>query len=57
MISQHNKHKKKKKIQKKIKDKKRECRILPYIKNNKVYFREKLQREGILSGLLAKVIP
>ena len=56
MISQHNKHKKKK-IQKKIKDKKRECRILPYIKNNKVYFREKLQREGILSGLLAKVIP
>ena len=32
--------------------------ILPYIKNNKVYFGGKLQRgEVILSGLLAKVIP
>ena len=32
--------------------------ILQYIKNNKVYFGRKLQRgEGILSGLLAKVIP
>ena len=33
-------------------------RILRYIKNNKVCFWRKLQRgEGILSGLLAKVIP
>ena len=33
-------------------------RILPYIKNNKYYFGGTLQRgEGILSGLLAKVIP
>ena len=38
--------------------KRRDCRILPYVKNNKVYFEGKLQRgEGILSGLLAKVIP
>ena len=32
--------------------------VLPYIKNNKVYFGGKLQRaKVILSGLLAKVIP
>ena len=38
--------------------KRRGCRILPYIKNNKVYPGGKLQRgESILSGLLAEVIP
>ena len=38
--------------------KRRGCGILPYIKNNKVYFGEKLQRgEGTLSGLSPKVIP
>ena len=32
--------------------------VLPYIKNSKVYFGGKSQRgEGILSALLAKVIP
>ena len=33
-------------------------RLLRYIKNDKVCFWEKLERgEGMLSGLLAKVIP
>ena len=44
--------------QKRYRRKRRGRGILPYIKNNKVYFGRKLQRgEGILSGLLAKVIP
>ena len=55
MTSHHNKHEKK---TEKDTGEKEEGGILPYIKNNKVYFGRKLQRgEGILSGLLAKVIP
>ena len=43
---------------KRYRRKRREHRVLPYIKNNKVYFGGKLQRaKVILSGLLAKVIP
>ena len=43
---------------KRYRRKRRGHRILPYIKNNKVYFGGKLQRgEGILHGLLANVIP
>ena len=43
---------------KRYKRKRRGHGVLPYIKNNKVYFGEKLQKaKVILSGLLAKVIP
>ena len=47
-----------KRYRKSYRTKRRGRGILPYVKNNEVYFGGKLQRgEGILSGLLAKVIP